>query len=961
MLGSSFCLSQESEKWKYFEKFTDTQKIIIDSNWLQYFKEDIYAKLDTDNKNVFPIKLDSYGSIYPAPEVLKGVKFNPKLKGIKFHSKPIGQNNNLAFSLFEVFNSDDNRKIIKKNIDDLMAVGKIKASLHALYTELLDEKYYCNKKCLLRSKRIKCMEDTVNGFYTKWDAVHFASLYDTLNKEIDKKNYDRIVFFVHGYNVPYSLANVQLISLKRMLKDSLKIDTDKILFIPLFWTSNANKYCNISTREAFNTTNKTGLTDGGLENGISFMYYSNRAYYAAITFRKLLNRIDTNQQMDVSVFCHSLGATIATSALINTISKLDTKEKIELMPDGKGALKLKSTLKNAMLKEIVEGLAGEPLPKRSIKVFMSAAAVPGEVTFSDISTASFNNKTWFSCLNPNDEMLTKNVANLPYVSRHTMSGSSLGCDMMDARRVKNKIESSSIGRFHIREVSLSVDHDILTYLNQKAYRDFIKDFFNATPPQDCDKLPLKERLKCAFAGECLKLEYISNPYRVNGKVKRGDEWKDFRSRMKIRKGINTIGIPLMNIIFEMESQTFYSKFISVDTRELITSVKDPFLLVLVERAIKEDETITENLFKEKILNEISDYLNLLMKKQYPYYSFETKNKKPVKFVNIKTGNDLFCFTTKNLDRDYTGSFIAEVGTDWLNPLRRRPLKTYQTLFYGFDVFTPAFYDTTKFKKFDSYDSLDRPHASFQYFGWSKCGLSKYNKLRWMTMIKLGRIGGRMGENFQTALHQDISYSQRPKGWDAQIANEGRIGASLETRHEYQFYRSTRRPNRFANLNLASLLETKIGTYMTNASIGLEISNKSFLQNNHHFINHRTKQGVVSAFDHFMYGLVFKGTFVQHNTMLEGYGIINTEEEKDDKYTPKSIYYLQKDLVKRWIWTGNVVLSYTTRYATLFYNWYAFSPETKLGKLNTTDPRVKDIDLSKRWHHFAEVGLTFNIH
>lgn len=119
--------------------------------------------------------------------------------------------------------------------------------------------------------------------------------------------------------------------------------------------------------------------------------------------------------------------------------------------------------------------------------------------------------------------------------------------------------------------------------------------------------------------------------------------------------------------------------------------------------------------------------------------------------------------------------LIEIGTDFFAFLRKRATKSYQTLLYGFDVYTPYFKDSTIFSADTSFNTKDRPHASFQYVGWSKKGLSRNGKYKWASTIKFGKIGGKAGAKFQNALHQDISYSPRPKGWDAQIANGGRIG------------------------------------------------------------------------------------------------------------------------------------------------------------------------------------------
>lgn len=450
--------------------------------------------------------------------------------------------------------------------------------------------------------------------------------------------------------------------------------------------------------------------------------------------------------------------------------------------------------------------------------------------------------------------------------------------------------------------------------------------------------------------------------------------------------VNNIGNNLMSLLIQMEEPTEYEKDISVATRQLISTKSDPYVLILVQRAIKENKNLNTRLhLKEKLLKEIGLQVNLLMEDQYPYYNYSTKQKQLVKFVSIRSGNDMFTmaglidlvffgknkywkdggtFFQRNDDRDYTGSLLIELGTDYLNTLRRRPLKTYQTLLYGFDVYTPYFKDAIKFPADTSFNKLDRPHASFQYFGWGKKGISRGDKYRWSTVIKFGKIGGNAGPKFQNALHQDISYSPRPRGWGAQIANGGRIGFSIEFSQEFfpkKFFTGTNL-NDWKNMYASIITEEKIGTYMSTASMGFRLSNKNFRQCNQNFINHRIRQTVNTFADHLMYNILFLATFVKHNTMLEGYGLMSTREEDNDVLTPSSRYYLNKDQVRRINYLFNTTVSYTTRFGTVFYNWKSISPETKLGLIGINSPcSGQEMNIAKRWHHFAEIGFTFNHH
>ncbi len=455
--------------------------------------------------------------------------------------------------------------------------------------------------------------------------------------------------------------------------------------------------------------------------------------------------------------------------------------------------------------------------------------------------------------------------------------------------------------------------------------------------------------------------------------------------------INTSGVKLVKYLLEAECATRFEKGISSNTQSLISLLKespsnlqektdDLYVLVQLERALNEDTVISFHL-KEKLINAVSKEMVLFADNEYPYYTYNTKNKKIIKFISIRSGNDLFTLAglfsvtlqpankyvndgniifQRNDDRDYTGSVLIEVGSDYFNTRRRRPLKTYQTVLYGFDVYTPYFSDTLKFANDTAFNILDRPHASFQYFGWSKKGISRGNTYRWATIIKVGRIGGDIGGKFQNVVHQDVSNSPRPRGWAAQIANGGRLGISLE--FEQGFLQRQIMTGFTKNLWVSAFAEEKIGSYMSNASLGLRLSNKSFRQNNHNFINHRKKQIVNSWLEHFMYAVSFSSTYVQHNTMLEGYGFFNSIEEDNDALTPESKYFLRRDQVRRFTYLLNVTISYTARYGTFFYNWKSISPETYLSNIGVPSlASGNEMNIGNRWHHFAELGITFNLH
>lgn len=289
--------------------------------------------------------------------------------------------------------------------------------------------------------------------------------------------------------------------------------------------------------------------------------------------------------------------------------------------------------------------------------------------------------------------------------------------------------------------------------------------------------------------------------------------------------------------------------------------------------------------------------------------------------------------------------------------------------YGFDVYTPYFKDTAVFKSLDSYNPLDRPHASFQYFGWSKKGISLHDKYRWELTVKAGKIGGFAGEGFQTPLHQDITQSPKPVGWGAQIANGGRIGVSFEGTYLWQIM-----SNKNAHGNWWIYGGHTIGTFKTGANAGLTFSNRPLAKLNPNFVikrkyfatnpytGCRIKNWMLTFFSNLVFQANFQSNFVQHNTMLQGYGIANTSEGKE--LTPKSKYTLSREQVRFVNYSGTLTFAYPTPFYTFFYKLSRFSPETKglddIG-IKRYSYSTENMKIGHRFHHYGTFGMVFIMH
>lgn len=431
---------------------------------------------------------------------------------------------------------------------------------------------------------------------------------------------------------------------------------------------------------------------------------------------------------------------------------------------------------------------------------------------------------------------------------------------------------------------------------------------------------------------------------------------------------------------------------------IIQSISQINMLEILLRSVEDHEVNDvqpgkgmSSVLKQKLIRAISLQINVLAQKEYVWYNYATDKKQAFLAFNVSTANDLFTpvglgeqfglvhpnpnqkfFFQSNDDRDYTGGVCLEVATHYLKMRRTRPVKSYQTIFWGGDFYSPYFRDTAnKFPRPDSYNTLDRPFASFQYLGYSTHCLSRNNELRWDWSFAFGKIGGKRGQVLQSVLHQDVSYSPRPMGWDAQIANGGRLGFSIQYKPEYQFFTHSRMYHnpKQRHLYISAIADLMFGTFMTYGSGGFQLANKDFksvntsnaVQRNSHTIKREKKL----KFPYLYWNLRISYRRLVHNSMLEGYGVTYTTEPKPweqtrrDPLTPYSLYFLKSEEVIRDLCLIDLTVSKQARYFTFFYRFSMISPETTFGDIGIKVPGTNEnFNISGRWHHWATIGVCF---
>ncbi|NOQ75727.1 MAG: DUF2219 family protein [Crocinitomix sp.] len=389
--------------------------------------------------------------------------------------------------------------------------------------------------------------------------------------------------------------------------------------------------------------------------------------------------------------------------------------------------------------------------------------------------------------------------------------------------------------------------------------------------------------------------------------------------------------------------------------------------------------------RARLIETISKQMNLLSEDQFAWYKYNSEGKQIIKGVTIEHANDLLTpmgiglekwidqnkVFQKNNDMDYTGALKIGLVTDYLKINRNRPIKSYQTVYFGAEVFTPYFRDTSIFNVDTSFNPFDRPHASFQFFGFETNALSRNYRFRWNIAINVGKIGGKKADDLQTALHQDLTISPRPQGWGAQVANTGRFAFNVYYKPEFLLFK--RNFNKLTEKTLdiypSIIGDFAIGSFQTYTGIGIQLSNKNFYSSNQNFMSTRNRIGnnTLFRFKHVTILTNFSMKYSIHNSMLQGFGIGSSFENKDDPYTPKSIHTFDNLEVRKVVWNYNFVISKQAKGFSFFYKFSLRSPVLKERidpSTNKTyvflDAVGNEINIYKRWHHYGTLGVVFKL-
>lgn len=359
-----------------------------------------------------------------------------------------------------------------------------------------------------------------------------------------------------------------------------------------------------------------------------------------------------------------------------------------------------------------------------------------------------------------------------------------------------------------------------------------------------------------------------------------------------------------------------------------------------------NNTLSEEDFnlKNQLEEEINDHFS---NNTINYKHTTHKNKKLLTGISIQSDNDMFAIFD-NKDHEYTGSVKVEVLSDYLNSnffTTRKKLNwlSYNSLFLGIEAYTPIVLEV------DSLSALnekDRPFASFQYLGKSRQIIDLNGKKRFKSNFRVGIIGGRLARRYQMILHNDISpKAEVNTGWNYQIGSGGRLAIQYDL-----FY--DRMLKEFFGQHIFQKTYGGIGLERAYIALGFGISNKNFLEKNHHgivkmkkWVSYKNVWEQVK--NSFYYEVDANLEVVGTNTMLEGYWADN-RWNIFTKSTEKDIVPVIEN-IEHFVGRFSCEIGLRTFNTTLSYKFFILTPEY--------DYSWKD---GKNHHKYARIKVTYSI-
>lgn len=430
----------------YLNKYTVGKRDLIKRNWSEYFGENLIDSMPSksvpDKVKIYPLKFDALGCFYP-----------------------------------EEFNDEEFKRLFSKKKTRLLFFNSnkyvYKKTFYRLKKETLD-KYYGSNHLITNFNKItdlqkKTLPDSsMLEFRSKWNNNFGKRHISNIDSIIKKNSIEKIVFVVHGYNLPYSLSHIQFNNIIDLYQEDSNYNYNT-LFIPTYWPSTNRKKYNYKNGN-FYFKNRLSL-----KSVSGFPIIINRSFLTGLGLRQILNGIK-DFSGEVNMVSHSMGGPTISAALIDPIEKLQTKTY------GKNS-DLKDNFKNRKLKLMKKAFQTDSLEGnkfKEFKVFLNAPAMPGIETFH-LPELGKNNKNvnWTIGFNLTDKVLHKTMG--PFRFGDENGNTRLGGNWENETwKTKDYVAKNGFAsKFKFVESGIQSDlfgHDFFCYLNQKKFKLAFKDF-----------------------------------------------------------------------------------------------------------------------------------------------------------------------------------------------------------------------------------------------------------------------------------------------------------------------------------------------------------------------------------------------------------------------------------------------------------------------------------------------------
>ncbi|MBC7849065.1 MAG: hypothetical protein H7Y31_04985 [Chitinophagaceae bacterium] len=411
--------------------FDLNKRLLLKENWNDFAAVDLeneFPIFSNQVLNVASIRLDALGCIYPS-FINNGTYRNEFLDEQRSQTKY----NKLSF--YRVFEQQPNllnAHLSTSEIDSLKSISFHHDSLYAA-------RYY--------------------AFRAFWNRKFLGDKITELDKKIAERKIKRVFFFVHGFNVPSSLAQLQGNAIFRRILQDQSLRPEETLFVRVFWPSMSEK------RNDFVNVDKCDIRNRKLRVFKSnlFSYVSNRGYLCGQTLNTILSQLPND--IEYNFISHSFGSTLSAAMLFSPTAKINVNAR--------------GSHYNSRLLAL---FSNQPkLSEKKINFFMHAAGMAGRATFADLSLANNTNHYFYLGYNERDKILLKQVLWL-FKKPHGKSSTALGCNADgEADKVVALADRTGLlSRFVASSTSTLREHDIFCYMQQTQFDNFFTTFLQRT-------------------------------------------------------------------------------------------------------------------------------------------------------------------------------------------------------------------------------------------------------------------------------------------------------------------------------------------------------------------------------------------------------------------------------------------------------------------------------------------------